>query len=77
MKLAALGLPGAGLIRWAVSKTPLKDIKIPFRFGDIMLFVCEKTEDLVSTQEKPSATRARQVSHSQERKAEFAPQPTA
>jgi SAM-dependent methyltransferase len=41
-KLDALGVPGAKLLDAAVHRTPLRTIKIPFRFGDIQLFVCEK-----------------------------------
>ena len=47
-KLAALGVPGANAARAVVAKTPLRKIFIPFRFGDIQLFVCEKVADVAA-----------------------------
>ena len=41
-KLGALSIPGAGWLRWAAEKTGLGKIYVPFRFGDIQLFVCRK-----------------------------------
>ena len=42
LKLDALGVPGARWFHRGVQKTPLKNIMIPFRFGDVQLFVCRK-----------------------------------
>ena len=42
-KLGALSVPGAGLLRWVAEKTRLGRLYVPFRFGDIQLFVCKKT----------------------------------
>jgi 2-polyprenyl-3-methyl-5-hydroxy-6-metoxy-1,4-benzoquinol methylase len=47
-KLQSLGIPGAGLALGAIRRTPLKRAYIPFRFGDIQLFVAEKTRELSS-----------------------------
>lgn len=44
LKLDALGVPGAGLLNRGIQKTPLKNIMIPFSFGDIRLFICKKRE---------------------------------
>ncbi len=44
LKLDALGVPGARFLSSVVQKTPLKNIMIPFSFGDIQLFVCKKHE---------------------------------
>ncbi|MGA7124208.1 MAG: methyltransferase domain-containing protein [Polyangiaceae bacterium] len=41
-KLDALGVPAAGVVRALVQETPLRGVYVPFRFGDIQLFVCEK-----------------------------------
>jgi dolichol-phosphate mannosyltransferase len=49
-KLDALGVPGAALLQHALSHTPLQSAYVPFRFGDIQLFVCEKVRE-VSTGE--------------------------
>jgi dolichol-phosphate mannosyltransferase len=59
-KLDALGIPGADAVRSAVHKTPLRGIYIPFRFGDIRLFVCEKVRDVAEaeTQTSPAVARA-------------------
>ena len=46
-KFQSLGIPGAGLALKAIRRTPLKHAYIPFRFGDIQLFVAEKTRELV------------------------------
>jgi dolichol-phosphate mannosyltransferase len=46
-KLAALGIPGAEALRAQIDKTPLRALTIPFRFGDIQLFVCEKLHDVI------------------------------
>jgi dolichol-phosphate mannosyltransferase len=45
-KLSALGAPGAEAVRALVEKTPLRSAYIPFRFGDIKLFVCEKVREV-------------------------------
>jgi 2-polyprenyl-3-methyl-5-hydroxy-6-metoxy-1,4-benzoquinol methylase len=45
-KLASLGVPGARFARRVVRSTPLRRVYIPFRFGDIQLFVAEKVRDL-------------------------------
>jgi len=47
-KLSALGIPGANAARWLVAKTPLAKLYVPFRFGDIQLFVCEKVAATIS-----------------------------
>lgn len=41
-KLTALGIPGAEAVRHVVASTPLGKLYVPFRFGDIRLYVCEK-----------------------------------
>lgn len=43
-KLSSLGIPGLGWLRSVISKTPLRRSFIPFRFGDIRLYVCQKAE---------------------------------
>jgi dolichol-phosphate mannosyltransferase len=45
-KLDALGVPGAEKVREVVAASPLARLRIPFRFGDIRLFVCEKMREL-------------------------------
>jgi 2-polyprenyl-3-methyl-5-hydroxy-6-metoxy-1,4-benzoquinol methylase len=45
MKLDSLGVPLAGLVRSFVAKTPLANIHIPFRFGDIRMYVAEKVSE--------------------------------
>ncbi len=57
-KLDALGIPGADAVRFAVHKTPLRGIYIPFRFGDIRLFVCEKVRDVDEAETQTSPTVA-------------------
>jgi dolichol-phosphate mannosyltransferase len=47
-KVAALGFPGADALRRLVAKTPLGRVYIPFRFGDIRLYVCEKVNEIES-----------------------------
>jgi 2-polyprenyl-3-methyl-5-hydroxy-6-metoxy-1,4-benzoquinol methylase len=47
-KVAALGLPGADALRRLVASTPLGKVYIPFRFGDIQLYVCEKVNEIES-----------------------------
>lgn len=42
MKLGALGIPGAALLGKAVSRIFIGRMKVPFRFGDIKLFVARK-----------------------------------
>lgn len=41
LKIDSLGLKGARHLSALVAKTPLKNIMIPFCFGDIQMFVCE------------------------------------
>jgi 2-polyprenyl-3-methyl-5-hydroxy-6-metoxy-1,4-benzoquinol methylase len=45
-KLDALRIPGAEAVRKVVAATPLAKLRIPFRFGDIRLYVCEKVAEL-------------------------------
>ena len=45
-KLESLRVPGAGIARRAVARTPLKRAFIPFRLGDIQLFVARKVSDV-------------------------------
>jgi len=45
-KLGALGIPAAGIARKVIGKTPLAKSYVPFRFGDIQLYVCEKIADV-------------------------------
>jgi dolichol-phosphate mannosyltransferase len=45
-KLDALGVPAASALRAAVATTPIRSTYLPFRFGDIQLFVCEKVADV-------------------------------
>ena len=35
-------IPGAEATRALVEKTPARNVYLPFRFGDIQLYVCEK-----------------------------------
>ncbi len=55
-KLAALGIPGAEAARALIDKTPLRAVKLPFRFGDIKLFVCEKVRE-AAVASPPQAAR--------------------
>jgi dolichol-phosphate mannosyltransferase len=59
-KLTALGVPGAEAVRQVVAQTPLAKVYLPFRFGDIMLYVCEKVSEargpFVAERESPDAT---------------------
>jgi 2-polyprenyl-3-methyl-5-hydroxy-6-metoxy-1,4-benzoquinol methylase len=55
-KLGTLGVPLAGRLSGAMTKTPLAKTQIPFRFGDIKLFVCRKARDIGPAQ---SARRVR------------------
>jgi predicted TPR repeat methyltransferase len=41
-KLGALGVPGSEVARKLVAMTPLRKVYLPFKLGDIQLFVCEK-----------------------------------
>jgi 2-polyprenyl-3-methyl-5-hydroxy-6-metoxy-1,4-benzoquinol methylase len=45
MKLQSLGVPMAGFMRRLVARTPLATWHIPFRFGDIRLYVAEKVSE--------------------------------
>jgi SAM-dependent methyltransferase len=42
-KVASLGVPGMKAVAGLVGRTPLGRSLLPFRFGDIKLFVCRKT----------------------------------
>jgi dolichol-phosphate mannosyltransferase len=42
MKLQSLGVPLAGIVRKLIARTPLASWHIPFRFGDIRMYVAEK-----------------------------------
>lgn len=59
-KLEALGIPGAKTVRWLIRKTPLGKLYIPFRFGDIQLYVCEKVVEL---ENEPAGRGAITVQH--------------
>jgi 2-polyprenyl-3-methyl-5-hydroxy-6-metoxy-1,4-benzoquinol methylase len=48
MKLQSLGIPLAGLARTIIAKTPLGSLHIPFRFGDIRMYVAEKISDPIA-----------------------------
>jgi dolichol-phosphate mannosyltransferase len=50
-KLNALGVPAAEVMRAFVHTTPLRNVYIPFRFGDIQLFVCEKIESAAASRD--------------------------
>ena len=52
-KLDALGVPAARLLRVLAKGSALRSTYVPFRFGDIQLFVCEKVRD-VSAGEQPT-----------------------
>lgn len=45
-KLDVLGVPGAKAAREAVKRTPVAGAYVPFRFGDIQLYVCEKVKNV-------------------------------
>lgn len=45
-KLTALGIPATEAARQIVEKTPARNVYLPFRFGDIQLFVCEKIAEV-------------------------------
>lgn len=45
-KLDALKVPGADQLRKLVKATPLSKVFVPFQFGDIQLYVCEKVREL-------------------------------
>lgn len=55
IKLEGLGVPGARAVRWLVQRTPFRDSYIPFRFGDIQLFVYEKVRELEGAISDPVA----------------------
>jgi hypothetical protein len=44
-KLDALGIFGAKFLGEKIGTTRLKDLMIPFSFGDIQLFVCKRIEE--------------------------------
>ena len=48
-KVGTLGVPGAGQVATALSQFEVAKTEIPFRFGDIKLFVCRKTGDTART----------------------------
>jgi 2-polyprenyl-3-methyl-5-hydroxy-6-metoxy-1,4-benzoquinol methylase len=45
-KLSALGVPAAEATRRLVARTPLAKLYIPFRFGDIQLYVATKVDEV-------------------------------
>lgn len=45
-KLASLGIPFADKISTLITKTPLKNLKIPFQLGDIVLVTCTKVRNI-------------------------------
>jgi glycosyltransferase involved in cell wall biosynthesis len=45
-KLDALGIFGARFLGEKIGQTSLKNIMIPFSFGDIQLFICKRAEDI-------------------------------
>jgi dolichol-phosphate mannosyltransferase len=45
LKLGSLGVPGMGLARKILAKSPLAKMHVPFRFGDIRMYVAIKVED--------------------------------
>src|SRR5262249_14433636 len=44
-KLGTLGLPGASALARALESSAVGRVEIPFRFGDIKLYVCRKIAD--------------------------------
>jgi len=58
-KVGTLGVPGAQKISEAMSEQALAKVEIPFRFGDIKLFVCRKTGDGVRSDFKPRDLRGK------------------
>lgn len=46
LKLHSLGVPGARFLRKLINRTSLAKKCIPFYFGDIQLYVCEKVTDI-------------------------------
>jgi 2-polyprenyl-3-methyl-5-hydroxy-6-metoxy-1,4-benzoquinol methylase len=64
-KLSALGIPGAEAVRRLASRTPARSLKIPFRFGDIQLYVCEKVADAARAHRR---SRPRKTSRSHGRR---------
>jgi dolichol-phosphate mannosyltransferase len=77
VKLDALRIPGARLLRSVVSRTPIAHLYLPFRFGDIQLYVCEKTAELAERAgpRRRAADTREGAAATAERKREFAPQP--
>jgi dolichol-phosphate mannosyltransferase len=57
-KLDALGVPAAAMLRGLVEKTPLANAFVPFRFGDIQLYVCEKVRNVEATESNETRARA-------------------
>jgi 2-polyprenyl-3-methyl-5-hydroxy-6-metoxy-1,4-benzoquinol methylase len=54
-KLESLGVPGAGALSRRFGNSPLRRLYIPFRFGDIQLFVAEKVRELSTETIAPDA----------------------
>ena len=50
MKLGSLGVPATGLMRRLLSWTPLAKVHIPFRFGDIRMYVARKVREVSAVQ---------------------------
>ena len=42
VKLSSLGIPGMGFVQRLIPNKILRELTIPFSFGDIQLFVCQK-----------------------------------
>ena len=42
VKLSSLGIPGMGFFQRLIPNKILRELRIPFSFGDIQLFVCQK-----------------------------------
>jgi hypothetical protein len=57
-KLTALGVPTAEAVRGIAAKLPTQ-LYVPFRLGDIQLYVCEKVSDVdARAAAKPRAVTA-------------------
>jgi len=46
VKLEALGVPGAGWMKRLIGRTFLKRWMIPFSFGDVQMFICQKSHKI-------------------------------
>jgi dolichol-phosphate mannosyltransferase len=52
LKLNSLGVPGMTILKKILVNTPLAKIQVPFRFGDIRMYVAIKVEDADMTQRR-------------------------